>query len=100
VRAYWFDAAALDEFKRSVIFYESCQPGLGVRFFGVVEEGIFRIRANPLRFPPLEGNLRKCKLKRFPYGIIFRETGGRIEIIAVMHLRREPNYWKGRFSAP
>ena len=98
MRPYHFEPVALDEFKSAVQFYESRQPGLGARFFGVVEEAILRIRANPLRFPPLEGNLRKCKLARFPYAIIYREARNQIEIIAVMHLRREPNYWRTRIS--
>jgi len=96
VKAYRFDPAALDEFKESVTFYEECQPGLGSRFIAAVEQAISQIRSNPLRFPPLEASIRKCRVSRFPFAIIFREGVEKIEIIAVMHLRREPNYWRKR----
>jgi hypothetical protein len=35
-------------------------------------------------------------MKRFPYGVIYQTTNEEIFIIAVMHLNREPNYWKTR----
>jgi hypothetical protein len=33
---------------------------------------------------------------RFPYGVIYQVTDEEVFIIAVMHLNREPNYWKNR----
>ncbi|WP_424204564.1 hypothetical protein [Sulfuricaulis sp.] len=35
-------------------------------------------------------------MAHFPYGIIYRVRFDVIEIIAVMHLRRSPGYWKQR----
>jgi plasmid stabilization system protein ParE len=69
---------------------------LGLQFVSAVETLLDRIRVNPLRFPPIEKTIRKGRLVRFPYGIIYRIRPKDIQIIAVMHLKREPNYWRNR----
>jgi hypothetical protein len=36
-------------------------------------------------------------LQQFPYGVAYHEVEtGCLEIVAVMHLHREPDYWRGR----
>ena len=35
---------------------------------------------------------RRCLLHRFPYGVIYRTRSESIQIVAVMHLHRKPNY--------
>jgi len=54
------------------------------------------VQSNPLLYRIVEANLRKCRVLRFPYGLLFRDREDHIEIIAVMHLRRRPGYWKDR----
>jgi len=77
-------------------YYELQQANLGKRFLTSVEDGLSRLKVNPLLFPTVDGNIRQCLTRIFPFGILFRDTGPRIEIIAVMHLKREPGYWKSR----
>ena len=52
------------------------------------------------RSPQLWGNYlhgtRQYLMKRFPYIVVYRLTEDRIEIIAVIHGRRRPGFWKGR----
>jgi hypothetical protein len=33
---------------------------------------------------------------RFPFAVLYAENNDRLFILAVMHLRREPNYWAHR----
>jgi toxin ParE1/3/4 len=93
-----FHPEALNEFLESARYYESQQPNLGHRFVDAVREAIHRIAAHPLLYHVVEGNVRQCQVLRFPYGIIFRVKADRIEIVAVMHLRRQPGYWKERMD--
>jgi len=44
----------------------------------------------------VEGDIHKCRLPRFPYGVIYRTKSETVEILAIMHLKREPGYWKAR----
>lgn len=80
----------------AAVFYEERQQGLGARFVAALDDAIDRICRNPEIYREVEAGVRKCRLMRFPYGVIFRERNEAIEIIAVMHLRREPGYWKAR----
>jgi plasmid stabilization system protein ParE len=82
--------------ENAVSFYEEKQPGLGIRFLQKVEDAIVRIRTTPLLYRKIDSEIRKCRILRFPYGLIYRQKNGYIEIIAVMHLKRKPGYWKKR----
>ncbi|MBK7075209.1 MAG: hypothetical protein IPH44_23220 [Myxococcales bacterium] len=39
---------------------------------------------------------RRFLFKRFPYYLIYRERDGMVEVVAVMHARRHPGYWRHR----
>jgi len=43
-----------------------------------------------------EQDVRRFLVHRFPYAILYRTTSTTVQIIAAMHLRRNPDYWKSR----
>ena len=61
-----------------------------------LREGVQRITETPLAYPVVSGGIRRYLLKRFRYAIIYEPTGDHLMIWAVMHLHRDPNYWKNR----
>ncbi len=77
-------------------FYNDKQPGLAQRFLDDLEEALHRIQRHPQAYRQVEGEIRKCRVPHFPYGVIYRVRPDFIEIIAVMHLRQSPEYWKQR----
>jgi plasmid stabilization system protein ParE len=77
-------------------FYNEKQAGLAQRFLDDIEEALHRIQRHPYAYRLIEGDIRKCRVTHFPYGIIYRTRTDTIEIITVMHLRRSPGYWKQR----
>lgn len=77
-------------------FYKEKQPSLAQRFLDSLEDALRRIQRYPHAYRKVEGEIRKCRLSHFPYGVIYRVQSKSIEIIAVMHLRRSPGYWKQR----
>lgn len=77
-------------------FYKDKQPALAQRFLDDLEDAIQRIRRHPRSYRQVEGEIRKCRVRHFPYGVIYRVRADAVEIIAVMHLRRSPGYWKQR----
>lgn len=91
-----FHPEAETELIAAATWYEGEQADLGKRFLSSLEDGISRMRINPNLFPLVDGDVRRCLLRTFPFGILFRSHGDRIEIIAVMHLRRNPGYWRER----
>jgi plasmid stabilization system protein ParE len=85
------------ELLEAVAYYERCGEGLGGRFFNEVQAGEDAILRMPEAWGKLHGAFRRKLLQRFPYGLIYRVLGkGTIEVVAVAHLHRQPNYWLSR----
>ncbi len=90
--------AADEEIEAAFLYYESQVLGLGFQFLSAVEESYRLILSNPKAWSLLQSksSLRRCLLRRFPYGLIYEIEGNRIFIYVVMHLSRKPDYWKKR----
>jgi toxin ParE1/3/4 len=80
----------------AAIYYETKQKDLGKRFLISVQDAVKRIQVNPILYPIAHLDVRRCLTKTFPFGILFRIHQDQIIIIAVMHLHRDPDYWKKR----
>ena len=57
---------------------------------------IERTMAYPKAWPIIEEDIRRSLTRRFPFGILYAEEGEELFIVAVMHLHRDPGYWKHR----
>lgn len=91
-----FHPEALAEFKGAARHYEDLQEGLGVRFYGCVEEALGGIKEAPTTWPFLEREVRRRLTRIFPYAVLFAVEPERILILAVMHCHQQPGYWRGR----
>ncbi len=85
-----FHPEARVEFLESVAFFESRSPGLGSAFANEIELGLRNILDAPERWRLMEQDVRRCLVRRFPYGILYSIETGFILIIAVMHCVAEP----------
>lgn len=93
---YSFHPDAEKEFGEAIDYYEECEAGLGYDFSVEVFAAIQNITAYPTACPSVEDDIRRCLIKRFPFGIIYSVEKSGIFILAIMHLRRHPDYWKTR----
>jgi len=91
-----FHPAAELEMIDAAAWYETQQANLGKRFLTSVQDAINRLKLQPNLYSLVEKDVRRCLTKTFPFGVLFRIQRDRIEIIAVMHLHRDPNYWENR----
>jgi len=101
VSSVLYEPEALEELEEAAAWYELARPGLGHRFVSRVDETIDRIEEAPLSFPlvlRLDSGLvvRRARLDRFPYGVVFLPLASDLRILAVAHLRRRPGYWRER----
>lgn len=62
--------------------------GLGKEFLREFQKGISRILEHPLAWSPVQDNVRKCILLKFPYNIIYAIEENLIIIIAIAHQHR------------
>lgn len=88
------------EFDEAVSYYNGQVPGLGDAFLLETMAAIERIRRFPDAWHPLDEHVRRCRLRRFPYGLVYSATDGDILIVAVAHSHRRPDYWRDRISKP
>ncbi len=77
-------------------WYEAQTPGLGGEFREELEATITGICDAPTAFPVMLRDTRRARLRRFPYGVFFREYGEAIVVVAVFHGRRDPKLVKRR----
>ncbi|MGA7876618.1 MAG: type II toxin-antitoxin system RelE/ParE family toxin [Desulfoferrobacter sp.] len=93
---YGFHPEAEAEFLDAIDYYEGCESGLGYDFAVEVHSTIESILSFPNAWTVLKDDIRRCQIRRFPYGIVYSQDGDFIFILAVMHLHRDPDYWKDR----
>jgi plasmid stabilization system protein ParE len=96
MRDYEFLEPAQIELEEEVKYYNEQQAGLGYDFAKEVADTIARILRYPEAWTKLSKRTRRCRTKRFPYGVVYQTRGDKILIVAVGHLRREPSYWRNR----
>ena len=87
---------AQQELDKAIVYYNGESPGLGDAFLLETVAAIDRIRRFPEAWHPLGDEIRRCRLRRFPYGLIYAKNGDGILVLAVAHTHREPGYWRDR----
>ena len=94
----FFSPAAQAELDEAFDYLEEEQSELGYRFIDAVDEAVGRICLLPYAWHPLGRNLRRCHLKHFRNGLVYRIRNRQAEIIAVAHDRRRLGYWRSRLK--
>ena len=89
-------AEADDEFREAAGFYAGERLGLGLRFVEAIERAFERVGTTPLAGAPLGGPYRRWLVVGFPYAVIYRSDRTPVRVVAIAHLRRRPEYWRGR----
>lgn len=87
---------AATELKDAAAYYQAQQHGLGIRLLETFDTAIHEIVLAPEMYSPLGEGFRKYGLRPFPYAAIYRQDDDDIVIVAVMHQKRRPDYWRGR----
>ncbi len=90
--------AAQSELDEAIHWYAQQAPGLGDSFLVEFLRTIQLIERHPLGWHPLSNQTRRCRLRRFPYGVIYNIDQDDILVVAVAHLHRRPAYWRGRVN--
>lgn len=96
MRVLIFQAEAETELLESIRHYEQERPGLGDEFLAEVRTLAARLLDYPGSGSPLFRDVRRARVRRFSYQLIYRVRQEALIVVAVMHLRRKPGYWKSR----
>ena len=93
-----FIELAESELDRAIERYRAQARGLGDVFLTEVLEAVRRIERFPEAWHPLGNGIRRCRLRRFPYALIYVVKAGDVIILAVAHVHRRPDYWRERIG--
>ena len=93
-----FHPDAALEFEEEVRYYRTRGLVLGDRFAAEVRFAIRRILQTPERWRVVEDEVRVCRVRVFPFSLLYTIEHDFILIIAIMHQKREPGYWHYRLS--
>ena len=95
---FTFHPEAESEFNDSIEYYKDIEPILGFDFATEIYSSIKLIISFPKAWPEIDSGIHRILIKRFPYGVLYSLDHDEIYILAVMHLHRDPDYWKHRIG--
>ena len=84
------------ELDSAVGWYSEQAPGLGDAFLIEALKVLSLIERFPVAWHPLTPDIRRCRLKRFPYSVIYTMDAAELLVLAVAHQHRKPDYWGDR----
>jgi toxin ParE1/3/4 len=91
-----FHPDALAELEQAKQWYDRQRHELGESFFQEIGAAITRIRETPNTWPEFRSGTRRVLVHRFPFAVVYSQRANNLLVIAVMHLKRRPNYWRSR----
>ena len=91
-----FHPEAREEFLAAIDFYNESVPGLGAEFAAEIQSAVELVEAFPRAWPEVSFDIHRCLVRRFPYALLYAVENDLVMIYAVMHTKRNPDYWKNR----
>jgi toxin ParE1/3/4 len=84
-------------------YYAARSIDLGGELWNEIEAIFHLISDYPLigevvRRARVRGTARRIPLRHFPFFVIYRIHDDFIEVMALAHTSRKPNFWRGRFN--
>ena len=86
------------ELVEAATYYESHVPGLGAQFHEEANRTASKILEAPRRWRMIDVDVRRALIVRFPFAVYYRILPDHIQILAVKHHKRHPEYWRYRLS--
>jgi plasmid stabilization system protein ParE len=93
-----FHPAAIKEGRKAFRWYLKRSATAAARFQEAFEAALEQISRTPQQWPVYSHNTRGRLLRRFPFVVVYRQRGTRLQVVAVAHGSRRPGYWKKRLG--
>ena len=87
---------AESDIEEALGWYESQSEGLAADFLQAVEEGLRKIQESPLSYQVVREQIRRARLRRFPYSLMYRVSEGTVFVLGCFHAKRNPEHWLER----
>lgn len=90
--------AAEADLVEAALYYERQLPTLGVQFLDATDLAVAEILSAPARWRPIEADVRRYLMPRFPFALYYRILPDHLRILAIKHHSRHPDYWRSRLT--
>lgn len=83
---------AIEEIDLAYAWYEQQKAHLGRSFLDELEVTLDKIVRNPRQYGFANKWVRKLKLRKFPFLVVFEIEGDKIYVYSVLHTSKQPKY--------
>lgn len=91
-----FTPEAKAEFDEAFDWYAERSTSAAIEFANEVDAAISLITADPQRHFRTYVGCQLCRLRRYPYCVVYHHAGDIITVVAIAHAKRRPGYWRQR----
>jgi plasmid stabilization system protein ParE len=84
------------ELRAAFLWYLDRNVLVAEAFQSEVAHAIQIVAEDPNRWPKLTKSLRLYVFPRFPFTMVYRTRTKYVEVIAIAHQKRKPEYWRSR----
>lgn len=89
--------AARREIRRAFEWYlQETSARIASGFLDDFEDTLALLKTHLEIGEPGGSNTRRLIFQRYPYTVVYRSKGNTLEIVAIAHHSRQPEYWTGR----
>ena len=96
MKPHRFHPGAIEEYEEAAKYYAAISSKLGWQFYDEIEHLIVQARRQPERFFRFSPPAQRVLARKFPYSVVYLNEADSIWIVAVMHAKRRPGYWRVR----
>ena len=93
-----FHPEAGPEYLEAIEYHAAISVELGGRFDSEIQRLVGEVTQDPQRFFRFHPPVQRALSPEFPYSVVYLEQPVRVWIVAVMHAKRRPGYWKKRLK--
>ena len=100
----YFDVIVLknaeQDIDEAIAWYEIQKEGLGLRFYMSVQDVLKLLKENPFLYAKVKQEFRRVLTNGFPYALFYAldDEKKKVEVVAVIHQSRNPEYIEKRLS--
>ena len=87
---------ALEEAQAAYLWYSERSKDAGDSFIAELDRALDQVIERPQTWPSYLHSTQRYLLRRFPFSVIYRLKDQEVQVIAVVHAKRRPGYWKHR----
>ena len=88
--------AAAADIEEAFAWYEAQRPGLGDEYLEAVNHALTAVRESPRLHGVVHRDVRRVKVRRFPYSVFYRILKEDIVVVGCFHASRDPHRWRRR----